>query len=343
MDKWLRVLYSPEGDGNGGGSGGAEGKGSDGGEHVSGNPPTDPPPPAAFDMTSKIKMMDGTEVTVGELMDGYQKHGAVVQERDALATKMEGVMSLFNDDTPAEQRESVTRQILSDAGYGAEEVDAYIDVVGMNSESTTENEGVTVADQNSQTQQTAPDDNRVRHLEQQLEEMRKGQHQIRVRELEFSLNGNLDRVLDSHPKLKLLFAKTKELQPSDADEKATQDAVARARAAVKSQLKREALEKLNLRRTQAGTFEDRWMEEEVDKAVEPVLSIYQSVIGDIDRIGRTPETVAGGPLGRDVLSRDPVPPPKYEAGKDNTKMLRAWTEDSLLRMAAEGTGETSKA
>jgi hypothetical protein len=285
-------------------------------------------------MTSKVKMADGTEVSVGELMSGYQEHGQAVQERDALATRMEGVMSLFNDNTAPEQREQVTRQILADAGYGQEEVDAYIDVVGMNSEAELDEEEYDVSGEQVQEQQVAPDNTRVEALERELASMRQGQHQSRVRELEDNLNRNLDRVLDSNPKLQVLFQKTQQLQPADADTKATKEAVARARAAVKGQLKREALEKLNIRRNEAGSFDDSWMSEEIDRAIEPVLGIYQSVIGDIDRLGRTPETVAGSNTGRDVLTRDPVPKPEFKAGTDNAGKLKAWTEDTLLRIAA---------
>lgn len=332
MSKWLRILRSPEDEG------GSEG-GGDGGEQTSGAPPKDAPSPAALDMNSKIKMGDGSEVTVGELMNGYQAHGQVVKERDDLATRMEGVMSLFNDDTTPERRETVTRQILTDAGYGTEEVDAYIDVVGMNSDvepDEYEDDDVTADDK----QTVAPDNGRVQQLEQELELLKKGQHRSRVRELEASLDGNLDRVIDSHPKLKLLFEKTRDLQPGEPGDQATKEAVMRAKAAVKGQLKREALEKMNIRRAQAGTFEDSWMAEEIDKAVEPVLSIYQSVIGDIDRLGRTPETVAGQ-TGRDVLARDPVPRPDGKAGKDSVSKLKAWTEDSLLRLAHSGTGQST--
>ncbi len=333
MSKWLKILRSPEAEDV------SEG-GGDGGEQTSGAPPKDAPPPAALDMSSKIKMGDGSEVTVGELMNGYQAHGQAVKERDDLATRMEGVMSLFNDNTSPEKRETITRQILTDAGYGSEEVDAYIDVVGMNSDVDTEeyeDDDVTADD----TQQTAaPDNGRVHQLERELEMLKKGQHQSRVRELEASLNGNLDRIIDSHPKLKLLFEKTRDLQPGEPGDQATKDAVMRAKAAVKGQLKREALEKMNIRRAQAGTFEDSWMAEEIDKAVEPVLSIYQSVIGDIDRLGRTPETVAGQ-TGRDVLARDPVPRPDGKSGKDTVSKLKAWTEDSLLRLAHAGTGEST--
>ena len=70
---------------------------------------------------------------------------------------------------------------------------------------------------------------------------------------------------------------------------------------------------------------------------------FSSVIGDPDKIQRSPETAAE----ENLFNKPPVNPPKYEKGDDmgdiNVK-ARDWTLDTLLRGAQEGAaGGESKA
>jgi hypothetical protein len=320
----MRTYRYPDDEaGGGGGASDQEAGGAGQSSPQAGTPP-------ALDLTTKVKLEDGTEVSVGDLMKSHTEVADVTRQRDEYQSKMNNVMSLFKEDTPMEQRQQATRAILADAGYGAEEIDAYMDVVGLN---PNEMGGGDDAAGAGGDEGSGGDDQRTQQLEAQLSMLQRQQHQQRVRQLETTLNHELDKTVDSNKDLKVLFDKTLRLQSSDASDEDRAKAVANAKDAVKRQLKREALEQLNIRRSRAGMFEDAWMAEEVDKAVKPVLDLYQSVIGDINQLGRTPETVAGGATGRGVLDQKPLPRPEFKAGEDNRSKLTAWATDQLTRLA----------
>lgn len=342
--KYLQVLRSPDGDDGGGGgtsSGGEEtGSGEAAGQQSSGGEGKAPTTPV-LDMTTKVRMADGKEVSLGTLMQAREAATKAESERDNYKSRVDSMLSLFQEDTSPEQREQVTRQILSDAGYSTDEVEAYMEVVGGSGEQIDPTKEYGKEEGKDNGDGMSPEiQQEMAKLRKENEEIRSNQTQSRVRELGFMLEKGLDHVLDSNPRIKVLLSKATALAPASASDEDKRKATAKARASLKDQLKREALEKLNIRRSKSGTFEDSWMIEEIDRAVEPVINVYQSVIGDINKLGRSPETVTGGTPGRERLDRDPVPTPVWKAGDDNRKKLTDWANDSLERMAAEiGAGE----
>jgi len=97
------------------------------------------------------------------------------------------------------------------------------------------------------------------------------------------------------------------------------------------------------RRSQAGTFEDAWMEEEVGKAVEPVVGTFRSVIGDLDRLGRTSET-ADGLDAQEILKSKPVPEPEWKPGTDFSALeaqVKEFAADTIARAAASSPSESA--
>jgi hypothetical protein len=85
------------------------------------------------------------------------------------------------------------------------------------------------------------------------------------------------------------------------------------------------------------------MSEEVEKAVEPVVGTFRSVIGDIDKLGRSSETVTGLDA-QEILRSKPIPAPEYKAGMSLTDVesdVKAFASDTIKRALASSPGESA--
>ncbi len=301
---------------------------------------------AAVNMESKVTLADGTVVTVGDLVQSRSQLGEARTENTKLGRTVSAVKSLFDENTEASGREAATRHILAESGYNPDEIEHYLSITGLSGtgdddsgeEYDDEGEGA-AAEKGSM---SVAQQNRMRELENQVEAQGRVQHKARVQQLNEMMNRELDATLDSHPQLKVLFDGTKSIQGANLPEADKTKAVQKAKDAVRRQLKRQALDQLSARRAEAGAFDDSWFAEEINKAVPTVLDIYQSVIGDINRLGRTPETVAGRDSAVDaLLSREPVAAPVHKVGDDNSTKVKEWAEDTLSRLAV-GSGKGSQ-
>jgi len=112
------------------------------------------------------------------------------------------------------------------------------------------------------------------------------------------------------------------------------EALSGARAAIERDIRQQTLDNLRARRTQAGVFEEAWINEESAKATQQVLAKYRSVIGDPNRLGRAPETDSGA---GSIFNRPAVPAPRWKPGVtagDMESALDAFNKDALSRLAA---------
>jgi len=104
------------------------------------------------------------------------------------------------------------------------------------------------------------------------------------------------------------------------------------------------LDSLRNRRAAGENFNPNWFTEEAGKAAKTVYDKFRSVIGDPDKIQRSPETATDSDS---LFNKPPVDPPKYEKGDsmgDINVKTREWTLDTLLRGARDGAaGGESKA
>jgi hypothetical protein len=84
------------------------------------------------------------------------------------------------------------------------------------------------------------------------------------------------------------------------------------------------------------------MAEEVEKAVEPVVGTFRSVIGDLDRLGRTSET-ADGLDAQEILRTKPVPAPEWKPGMDFSSLenqVKEFAADSIQRGLVESPSQS---
>jgi len=104
------------------------------------------------------------------------------------------------------------------------------------------------------------------------------------------------------------------------------------------------MDNLKKRRASGETFNANWFDEEAGKATKFVYDKFRSVIGDPDKIQRSPETATDSDS---LFNKPPVDPPEFEKGDDMGALSvksHDWTLDTLLRGAREGaSGGKSKA
>jgi hypothetical protein len=301
-----------------------------------------------YDPDAKITLEDGTEITVGDLIQSRKDLAEAIEINDTLQKDLEEVGVLFRADASMDQRESAVRNVLLNLGYEDDQIDGYLNAARQQAapaqEPETDEDEVEEIDLPDLEDDTEPSggskedtmsDEKAERLQQELEAQRAELHRMRVRELRDNLNSNLDRVLKSNPEIQKLIESARSSRGDDGVNQATQT--------LRAQLEQRALERMQARRTAAGTFEDAWMSEEVDKATEPVLGTFRSVIGDIDKLGRSSETVTGFDA-QEILRSKPAPEPKYEPGatiSDIESQVKSFTSDTIKRALASSPGESA--
>lgn len=304
-----------------------------------------------FDPQTKITLEDGTEISVAELIQSHKDLKDAIEINDTLQKDLEEVGTLFQADVPQDRKETAVRNVLINLGYEDEQIDQYIQATRSRiqesqpadkGDTEEEIEEIEIPDEALQdTEISGGDeedtmaDDKAEELRAQLEAQRAELHKMRVRELRENLNSNLDRVLKTNPELQKLLETSRSLRGDEG--------VKQAEQALRSQLERQALERMQTRRAAAGTFEDAWMAEEVDKATEPILGTFRSVIGDIDKLGRSSETVTGLDA-QEILRSKPAPDPEYKPGatiSDIESQVKSFASDTIKRALASSPTESA--
>lgn len=308
-----------------------------------------------IDPNMMIALDDGTEVSIADLIQSRKDLKDAIEINDTLQKDLEQVGTLFRADVSFDQREEATRNILADLGYEDDQIDQYLGAVRSRMEQPDpepepEQEDDEVEeidlpdidedpDLEDDTDSSGGDERKAMSnedvLRQELEAQRAELHRMRVRELRENLNSQLDRVLENNKDFQKLIESARSTRGDEG--------VQQARNTLRSQLEQRALERMQARRSAAGTFEDAWMSEEVEKAVDPVVGTFRSVIGDIDRLGRSSETVTGLDA-EEILRSKPVPEPEYRPGatiSDIESQVKSFASDTIKRALASSPGESA--
>ena len=310
-----------------------------------------------MDPSTIITLEDGTELSLAELMQSHKDLKEAIQINDTLQKDLDEVGVLFQADTPVDRKESAVRNVLLNLGYEDDQIEQYIDATRKSQQPPTEDTDSSGGDDDEIEEIDLPEfdtdeddlpsggdkdnmsnnmkDELTSALQQQLEAQRAELHKMRVRELRTSLDTQLDRVLKTNPEFQKLLEASRTLRGEDGAKQAEQ--------ALRAQLEQRALDRMQTRRAAAGTFEDSWMGEEVEKAVEPVVGTFRSVIGDLDRLGRTSET-ADGYDAQEILRSKPVPEPEWKPGTDFSSLenqAKEFAADQIARALASSPGESA--
>lgn len=301
-----------------------------------------------IDPTTKITLEDGTELSVADLIQSHKDLKDALEINDTLQKDLEEVGVLFQADTPQERKESAVKNVLLNLGYEDDQIAQYLEATRQRMQTKPEPDEVEeielpdLPDENDDIEDSSggsPEDDmsdeRANILQQELEAQRAELTRMRVKQLRDNLNSHLDRVLDGNKDFQKLLETSRSLRGDEG--------VAQAKQTLRTQLEQRALERMQARRSQAGTFEDAWMSEEVDKAAEPVLGTFRSVIGDIDKLGRSSETVSGFDA-EEILRSKPAPDPEWKPGatiSDLESQVKSFASDTIKRAMASSPGESA--
>lgn len=304
-----------------------------------------------MDPETIITLDDGTKVSLGSLLQSRKELQETLELNTELVKDLEEVGLLFQANVPQERRENAVRNILDNLGYDKQQIDEYLGATlqRMQEAEDEPEEEDEVEETDLPEIEEAPDtsggeqedtmsEEQIKYtqaLQQELEAQRAELHRMRVRELRENLNSQLDRALKNNPDFQKLLESARSTRGDEG--------VKQAESTLRSQLEQRALERMQSRRAAAGTFEDSWMSEEVDKAVEPVMGAFRSVIGDIDKLGRSPETVTGLDA-QEILRTKPVPAPEYKAGATLTDIesdVKSFASDTIKRALASSPADSA--
>ena len=285
--------------------------------------------------------IDGRVYTLGEIMEAKQNFDSLNQEVQGLREFKTHTNALMSNDLDSDARLKAARVVLSESGYTPEQIENYVNEyeTAMNGEEGDydyEYEEEDTESYEEESPEIMSDDPRIDEARRMAEESSNQLKQYRMEMLQKEMQRGINSAIDNNRDLGVILGR---LNDDDNPE-----AFNNAKGRLEQQIHDQTLKMLQERRSREGTFSESWVEETARKAADEVVGTYRTVIGDIDSIGRAPETVSGE---TQLSSTPPVPEPTYKEGMnrgDVDSAVTNWTTDALSRLAEESSaGEETKA
>jgi hypothetical protein len=269
--------------------------------------------------------IDGERFTVAELVDTIRKAGNVVSEIDDLRAFQDATNRFIRRDGEQHEIADAASKMLAGVGYTDQEIKEYVRDWTRSQNETQDNGEETAEEAEEGTQEepemTQQNDPRYERLERETKQMR-------LRMMQEEMKKGVVSAIDENGEIaKMLMG----LDKSRGREHATG-----AYQAIQDQVRKATLDRLYDRRDKSGgNFSEDWIQEEAAKAAQEVARSYATVIGDLDSLGRTPETVSEMDT---ITSKPPVPAPEFKKGMDRSTVdtaVREFNTDSLTRLALD--------
>lgn len=295
----------------------------------------------AINLDSTVKV-DGEEISVRDLISARDE---AVQLKEYNRHAQTLISPKGSDDL---SRENAVRYLMTQEGYTSQDIEEYITWTNQEPEAPQE-QPVTQPESELEFQTEESYDPDQLLLQQQQEQYRiqqeqymQEQEQQRLNQIEDrqqrlgaemmkkELNNALNATIDNDENIKKLMG--------------IESGGENRQEVLKHEVEAAMLESLRTRRAAGENFNPAWFSEEAGKAAKTVYDKFRSVIGDPDKIQRSPETATDSDS---LFNKPPVNPPTYEKGDsmgDINVKTREWTLDTLLRGARDGAaGGESKA
>jgi hypothetical protein len=261
---------------------------------------------------------EGERISVRDLIDTLQSAGQMIDELDKLRDFQEATTRFLRRDGEQHEIADAASRMLSGAGFQDDEVKEYVRDWSQNASAPDDESD---PGDEAQEEEMQSEDPRYSRLEQQT-------NQLRLRMMREEMQKGVVSAIDSNGEIaKMLMGldKTKGRQHASGAYQAIQDQVRKA-----------TLDRLYERRDRSGgEFSEDWIQEEAAKAASDVAKSYATVIGDLDSIGRSPETVSEIDT---IASKPPVPAPEFKKGMDRGAVdttVREFNTDALSRLAVD--------
>lgn len=286
-----------------------------------------------IDMDTELELEDGTVVTVGALLRAQQEANEAKERIAGLERFRENATKLMKGENADEQ---AAYEVLRGAGFSDAEARQYAteyvqDEAGVGQEEDGDVEGdVDEREIERMLKRTTA------KAEGQAEAAMREARDMRLRLLKQEMDRRVVESIDKNPQIVKML--------ETLDKTRGREHAAGAWRALQEQVREATLKNLYGRRdATGGQFSEEWVAEEAAKAADAIAGNYRTVIGDIDALGRSPET--DGEL-ETLRSQKPVAPPEYKKGMDRgaaDASVRDFNVDALTRLAADmGAGGETK-
>lgn len=277
-----------------------------------------------LDMDTELELEDGTVVTVGQLIQQASAAREAQNRIQQLESFRENATRLMRGESPDV---NAAYQVLRGAGFSDSEAREYAQeyMESQDSGGSDESDG---GDEDDVVKLEKVIKSSTRDAENKAERAMREAQGLRLRMLKEEMDRQVVASIDKNPEIVKML---ETLDKTRGREHATG-----AWRALQEQVRETTLKNLYGRRDAAGgQFNEDWVAEEAARAATAVAGTYRTVIGDIDGLGRSPET--DGEL--EILkTQKPVPPPEFKKGMergDVDKDVRNFNVDALSRLAAD--------
>ena len=269
--------------------------------------------------------VDGEMVRIRDLVDTVLKAGEMVPEIDTLRAFQEATNRFIRRDGEQHEIADAASKMLAGVGYSDEEIKEYVRD-WTRSQIETEDDGDETAEEAEEETQEEPE--MAQQNDPRYERLERETKQMRLRMMQEEMKKGVVSAIDENGEIaKMLMG----LDKSRGREHATG-----AYQAIQDQVRKATLDRLYDRRDKSGgNFSEDWIQEEAAKAASEVARSYATVIGDLDSLGRTPETVSEMDT---IASKPPVPAPEFKKGMDRSTVdtaVREFNTDALSRIALD--------
>lgn len=269
--------------------------------------------------------VDGEMVKIRDLVDTVLKAGEMVPEIDTLRAFQEATNRFIRRDGEQHEIADAASKMLAGVGYTDEEIKEYVRD-WTRSQNETQDDGEETAEEAEEDTQEEPE--MTQQNDPRYERLERETKQMRLRMMQEEMKKGVVSAIDENGEIaKMLMG----LDKSRGREHATG-----AYQAIQDQVRKATLDRLYDRRDKSGgNFSEDWIQEEAAKAAAEVARSYATVIGDLDSLGRTPETVSEMDT---ISSKPPVPAPEFKKGMDRGSVdtaVREFNTDTLTRLALD--------
>jgi hypothetical protein len=275
----------------------------------------------ALDMDTELELEDGSVVKLGDLMQQAQQARQLESRVQDLTRFQQNATKLMRGESPDAQ---AAYEVLRGAGFSDEEAQQYAQ------------EYVDGEQSGGGQDQDMSDDEQIERMlkqstraaEERAESALRETREMRLRMLKTEMDKNVVSAIDRNPEIVKML--------ETLDKTRGREHAAGAWRALQEQVREATLKNLYSRRdAEGGRFSEDWVADEAAKAAKAIAGNYRTVIGDIDGLGRSPETE--GEL-EFLKSKPEVKPPEFQKGMDRgmvDKNVRDYNVDALTRLSAE--------
>jgi hypothetical protein len=272
---------------------------------------------AVVDLNSFVDV-DGERIRIVDLVNTIRNASEMVDEIETLRNFQEATTRFLRKDGEQHQIADAASKMLAGAGYSDEEVKEYVRDWSQGAASSDDDGD---PGDEAQEEEMSNEDPRYAKLEQET-------RQMRLRMMREEMSKGVVSAIDQNGEIaKMLMG----LDKTRGREHATG-----AYQAIQDQVRKATMDRLYERRDRSGgQFSEDWILEEAARAAEDVAKSYATVIGDLDSIGRAPETVSEIDT---IASKPPVPVPEFKKGMDRGAVdtsVREFNTDALSRLAID--------